>query len=240
MLIVGGLVVVAAALLAGSSGFGVGLLATPVLLLCGFSLPFVVAANLLISLATRVTVAWRLRAAIDRRRVAVLVGAAVPGLWIGARTLGAVDEQALKVVVGLVIALAAATLAWVERHPPRPPRIRGLTAVAGFLGGLLGTTTSLSGVPPALLLTRRRLATAGFFADLSVYFIATSAIGLAVLAADDRLSGDAFRAVAWWLPGVLVANAIGTSVGIRLPGTAFRRFALGLAFVAGIFTALTA
>lgn len=239
MLIVGGLIVAAAALLAGSSGFGLGLIATPMLLLSGFSLPFVVAANLLISLATRLLVAWRLRAAIDRRRVALLVGAAVPGLWIGSRTLGALDEEALKVAVGIVIALAAASLAWADRHPPRP-RIRGLTVVAGFTGGLLGTTTSLVGAPPALLFTRRRLATASFFADLSIYFIATSVIGLAILAADGHVSGDAVRAFAWWLPGVLVANAIGTSVGLRLPGTAFRRLTLGLAFVAGIVTAVTA
>ena len=112
--------------------------------------------------------------------------------------------------------------------------------MAGFTGGLLGTTTSLIGVPPALLFTRRRLATASFFADLAVYFIATSAIGLAILAADEQLSGDAFSSFAWWLPGVLVANAIGTSVGLRLSGTAFRRLTLGFAFVAGIVTAVTA
>ena len=239
MLIVGGLVVAAAALLAGSSGFGFGLVAAPLLLLSGFSLPFVVAVSLLISLATRVSVAWRLRASVDRRRVVLLVGAAVPGLWIGSRTLGALDEEVLKVAVGIVIALAAATLAWADRHPPRP-RIRGLTVVAGFAGGLLGTTTSLIGVPPALLLTRRRLATASFFADLSIYFIATSAIGLLILAADEQLSSDAVRAFAWWLPGVLVANAIGTSVGLRLSGTSFRRLTLGFAFVAGIVTAVTA
>ena len=239
MLIVGGLAVAAAALLAGSSGFGFALVATPVLVLSGFTLPFVVAANLLISLATRVSVAWRLRAAIDRRRVALLVGSAVPGLWIGSRTLGAIDERTLKVAVGIVIALAAATLAWADRHPPRP-RIRGLTVVAGFTGGLLGTTTSLIGVPPALLFARRRLATASFFADLAIYFIAVSAIGLAILAMDAQLSGDAVRAFAWWLPGVLVANAIGTSLGLRLPGTVFRRLTLGFAFVAGIVTAVTA
>jgi uncharacterized membrane protein YfcA len=239
VLIVGGLVVAAAALLAGTSGFGFGLVATPALLLSGFSLPFVVAVNLLVSLATRVSVAWRLRRAIDGRRVALLVGAAVPGLWIGSRTLGALDEQTLKVAVGIVIALAAATLAWADRHPPRP-RIRGLTVVAGFTGGLLGTTTSLIGVPPALLFTRRRLAAASFFADLAIYFIATAAIGLAILAADAHVSGGAVRAFAWWLPGVLVANAIGTSVGLRLPGTVFRRLTLGLAFVAGIVTAVTA
>lgn len=239
MLIVGGFLAAAAALLAGTSGFGFGLVATPALLLSGFSLPFVVTANLLISFATRASVAWRLRRAIDRRRVALLVGAAVPGLWVGSRTLGTLDEETLKVVVGVVIALAAAALAWADRHPPRP-RIRGLSVVAGFLGGLLGTTTSLIGVPPALLLARRRLATTSFFADLSVYFIATAAIGLAVLAADGQFSGGAARAFAWWLPGVLLANVIGTSAGLRLPARAFRRLTLGVAFAAGVVTAVTA
>ena len=42
MLIVGGFLAAAAALLAGTSGFGFALLATPALVLCGFSLPFVV------------------------------------------------------------------------------------------------------------------------------------------------------------------------------------------------------
>ena len=239
VLILGGAMVAAAALLAGTSGFGFGLLATPALLLSGFSLPFVVTVNLLITLATRTSVAWRLRGAIDRRRVALLVGGAVPGLWLGSRALGAIDARTQKLCVGIVIAVAAAALFWADRKPPRP-RIRGLTVVAGFLGGVLGTTTSLVGVPPALLLARRRLATTSFFADLSAYFIATAAIGLAILALEGRYSGSATFTFLWWLPGVLVANVIGTSVGLRLPVTAFRRLALGLAFVAGIVTAVTA
>jgi uncharacterized membrane protein YfcA len=239
LLIVAGFLVAGAALLAGTSGFGFGLLAMPVLLLCGFSLPFAVTASLLISVATRVPVAWRLRHAIDLRRVALLVGGAVPGLWLGSRTLGAVDEHSLKVAVGLVIALAAAALALSERRPPRP-RIRGLPVAAGFAGGLLGTTTSLTGVPPALLLARRRLPARGFIADLAVYFVATGAIGLAVLAVDGELSRDAGRAVLWWLPGVLLANTLGTSAALRLPADAFRRLTLGLAFVAGLVTAVSA
>lgn len=239
MLILGGFLAAAAALLAGTSGFGFALVATPALLLSGFSLPFVVTVNLLISLATRFSVAWRLRRAIDRRRVALLVGAAVPGLWIGSRTLGTLDQHTLKLAVGVLVAAAAATLVWADRHPPRP-RIRGLNVVAGFLGGLLGTTTSLLGVPPALLLARRRLATVSFFADLSVYFVATAAIGLTVLAADGQLSGSGARAFVWWLPGVLAANVVGTTVGLRLPAPVFRRVTLGLAFTAGVLTAVTA
>jgi uncharacterized protein len=238
-MIVGGLLVAAAALLAGTSGFGFGLVATPALLLSGFSLPFVVTVNLLITLGTRISVAWRLRHAVRPRHAMLLVASAIPGLWIGSRTLGAIDEHTLRLVVGLTVALAAVALAWADRHPPRF-RIPGLTAVAGFTGGLLGTTTSLIGVPPALLLTRRRLPTATFLADLSIYFIATAAVGLALLAWDGTFSGSAARAFVWWLPGVLVANALGTSAGLRAPAPVFRRLTLGLAFVAGLASALTA
>jgi uncharacterized membrane protein YfcA len=229
----------AAALLAGTSGFGLALLSTPALLLAGFSLPFVVTMNLLCSLVTRLAVGWRLRGAVDRRRVALLVGGALPGLWIGSRTLGAVDEHDLKLGAGIVVAVAAAALAWSERHPPRP-HARELGVAAGFAGGLLGTTTSLIGVPPALMLSRRRLAAASFIADLAVYFVVTSAVGLAVLAADEQFSDEAARAFVWWLPGIVVANAIGTSVGLRLPATTFRRLTLALAFAAGVVTAVTA
>ena len=48
--------------------------------------------------------------------------------------------------------------------------------------------------PPALLLTHRRLPARGFIADLALYFIATAALGLAVLGAEGQLSSDAGRA----------------------------------------------
>lgn len=239
MLILGGILAAAVAFLAGTSGFGFGLIATPLLLLCSFSLPFVVTVNLLVSVVTRVSVAWRLRGAANARRIALLVGGAAPGLWIGSRTLGAIDAHDVKTVVGVVVAAAAVALAWVDRHPPRP-RFRGLVPAAGFLGGLLGTTTSLTGVPPALLLTRRRIAPASLFADLSVYFVATAAIGLAVLAAEGHFSNAGARAFLWWIPGVLVANLAGTTLGLRLPGTALRRLTLALGFAAGVVTLLTA
>lgn len=229
----------AIAVLAGTSGFGFGLLATPALLLTGFSLPFVVTVNLLISFATRISVAYRLRSSIDGRRVALLLAGAVPGLWIGARTIAAVDEHALKLAVGLLVMAAAAALAYGDRHPPREHGAAAPVA-AGFLGGMLGTTTSLIGVPPALMLTRRRAGPASFFADLAVYFIAASALGLAVLALGGHFDGGAARAFVYWLPGVLAANVVGTTLGLRVPARAFRWLTLGLAFVAGVVTVATA
>lgn len=240
MLVLGGFLAAAAALLAGAAGFGFGLLATPLFLLAGFSLPFIITANLLVAVATRLSVAWRLRRSIEWRRVALLVGGSVPGLWAGALALGSVDAHDVKLAVGVIVMAAAAALIYAERHPPSLRPRDALVTVAGFFGGLLGTTTSLIGVPPVLLLARRRLGTAHFMADMAVFFIATGAIGCAVLAVAGDFDGDGARAFLWWLPGVLVANAVGTSLGLRLPARAFRLTALSFAFAAGAITAAAA
>jgi hypothetical protein len=239
MLVLGGALAAMAAFLAGASGFGLGILATPLLLLIGFSLPFVVTANLLISLATRISVVWRTRSWITWRRAAALVAGAVPGLWVGSVVLGSVDRRELRIAVGIIVAVAALGLASAGGRQSKP-RLRGLNVIAGFLGGTLGTTTSLAGIPPALLLARRRVPQRAFFADLAVYFVAASAVGLAILAANSQFSGGGLRAFLWWLPGVLVANTLGMFVGLRLPEVVFRRSTLVLAFAAGVVTAATA
>lgn len=209
MLALGGVLVILATLLAGASGFGLGIVAVPLLLLAGFSLPFIVTAVLLVSLATRTSVMWRFRRSIHPRRVAVLTGSAVPGLFVGALFLRSTDDEALRIIVGVTVALAAAGLAFAERYPPRP-RLRGLNAAAGFAGGVLGTSTSLTGIPPALLLARRGIPTKAFLADLATYFVVTSVIGLGVLMLNDHFSRDGaeafsggFRALSWrtsWAP----------------------------------------
>jgi hypothetical protein len=239
VLVLGGFLVAAVALVAGTSGFGFGLLATPLLLLSGFSLPFVVTLNLLMTVAARASVVARLRRSVDPKRAALLVGGSVPGLYLGARILGGVDERALRIGAGVAVMAAAAAILYAERHPPRLPG-RAAPITAGFLGGLLGTSTSLLGIPPALLLARQRLAAASFIADMGVYFVVTGTLGLAALAAAHELELDAGSAFLYWLPGVLVANALGTTIGLRLPQRAFRLGTLTLAFAAGALTAATA
>lgn len=236
MILLGGVIVILAALLAGVSGFGLGIVAVPLLLLAGFSLPFVVTAVLLVSLVTRVSVVWRLRGSIHRRRASVLIGAAVPGLFVGALVLRSADDGTLRLVVGTTVAAAAAWLAWTQRRPARP-RLRGMNAAAGFVGGVLGTSTSLNGIPPALLLARRAVPAKAFLADLAAYFVITSAIGLGILLLNGEFSRDGAQAFVWWLPGVVVANLVGTSAALRLPREGFRTLVLALAFVAGIATA---
>ena len=222
------------------TGFGYSLVATPLLLLLGYSLPFVVTVNLALALVTRVSVAYRFRADANRGRAARLIVGAVPGLWLGVAVLTTVEESTIKVGAGLV-AMVASVLLYraVSAPPPRP--LQGAAFVAGLAGGFLATAASLNGVAPVLLLARDKAAPRSVMADLALYFVASTGVGLLILLVEGGLETDAlFPAFVLWLPGSLLGNWAGTVIGPSLPETAFRRLTLAIVFVAGAVTALTA
>ena len=240
-LVLGGLAVAIASFLGGVTGFGYSLVATPLLLLIGYDLRFVVTVNLALALVTRIMVAIRFRRSAWPRRVALLIGGAIPGLWLGVAILKTVDPDDIKVAAGIVTMVAAGLLARSVRAPPPQRTIPGAAAVAGFFGGFLGASTSLNGVAPVLLLARDKASPRSFLADLAMYFVGANAIGLAMLAARHTIRTAALSpAFLLWLPGSLLGNWLGTTLGPRLPEVAFRRLTLVIIFVAGGVTALTA
>jgi uncharacterized protein len=240
-LLAGAAIVFCASFLGGVTGFGYSFVATPLLLLLGLSLPFVVTVNLALAFLTRMSVAYRLRAEIWRARVAWLIAGSVPGLWFGARVLDTVPESAIKLAAGVVLMVAAVLLARSISAEAPTRSLPGAPVAAGFLGGFLGASVSLNGVAPVLLLARDKAQPRAFLATLAVYFVASNAIGLVVLLAEGALEPDAlFPAFALWLPGSLAGNWIGTALAPRLPDVAFRRVTLAVVFVAGGVTAITA
>jgi uncharacterized membrane protein YfcA len=240
-LVAGAIIVTLASFLGGVTGFGYSLVATPLLLLAGYPLPFVVTANLALALVTRISVAVRFRHSMWPRRVALLIGGAIPGLWLGVELLRSVNPTDIKIAAGVVTMIAAALIARSVNAPPPRRTIPGAAVIAGFLGGFLGASTSLNGVAPVLLLARDKASPRSFLADLAMYFVGANAIGLAILAAGDTLRTDAFSpAFLVWLPGSLIGNWLGTALGPRLPEGLFRRLTLAIVFVAGGVTALTA
>jgi uncharacterized protein len=239
-LLAGALVVAAAAFLGGVTGFGYSLVATPLLLLLGFDLPFVVTANLALACITRIQVAYRFRSDARPARAAALIAGSVPGLWLGAIVLTTVAVSTIKLGAGLVV-MVAAVLLWRAVEAPPPRELPGAPVAAGFAGGFLGAATSLNGVAPVLLLARDKAAPRSVLADLAIYFVASNAIGLAILLAEGGLEPDAlYPAFFLWLPGSLLGNWAGTVIGPSLPETAFRRLTLVIVFAAGAVTALTA
>ncbi len=239
-LIIGGLLTLVVSFVGGIAGFGFALLCAPALLLLGLPLQFVVTLNLFLVMLQRVATLLRLRHDINLPRVTAVVLGSIPGIVLGSWLAVHIDAPTLKRVAGVAVMFACAWQFLGSRRPP-PPAVPGAPLVAGFLGGVLGTTTSLSGPPVVILLARDRVAPRVFQADLAFYFVVGNAISLALLAARGAFVREAiFPTALYWLPGVLLGNALGVSVGTRLNDATFRRITYAVAFVSGLVTAITA
>ena len=239
-LIVGGLLTLVVSFVSGIAGFGFALLCAPVLLLLGLPLKFVVTLNLFLVMMQRLTTLLRLRHDVYVPRALAVVLGSIPGIVLGSWFAVQVDAPTLKRVAGVAVMLACAWQFLGDRRPP-PPAVPGAPLVAGFLGGLLGTTTSLSGPPVVILLARDRVAPRVFQADLAFYFVVGNSISLALLAVRGAFVREAlFPTALYWLPGVLLGNTLGVSVSTRLNDKTFRQITYAVAFISGLITAVTA
>jgi uncharacterized protein len=172
--------VAAGSLVQSATGFGFALLAAPV---CVAALgpvqavPTVTIAGLVVS--GLLLVGEGRRPVIVRRAAWVLTLASIPGMAVGAVVLATAPEDALRVLVALVVVVSVIA---VVRTPPQPERVReGGGVVAGLVAGTLSTTSGING-PPLLAHLRSVGANAVEIRDtLGVIFEITGALALVVL-----------------------------------------------------------
>ncbi|WP_131738187.1 sulfite exporter TauE/SafE family protein [Actinomadura roseirufa] len=178
-LLLGGLAALLGAIVQGSVGLGVGLVATPVVTLL---FPSQMPGSILVVAAVMplATLARELRHA-DLRGLGWAFGGRVAGTPLGVWVVAAVPARVLGVAIGGLV-LAALGVTAVSREVPRTPAT--LTA-AGLVAGATGTATAIGGPPIALLYqheTGPRVR-----ATLAVFFTLGAVLSLATLAAAGRL-----------------------------------------------------
>src|SRR5690625_2328702 len=124
----------------------------------------------------------------------------------------------------------------------RRPAPRAFTwPVTGVLGGFFGITTSLNGLPVAIVSARFRQLPTRFVADISAYFLLSGALILAGLWWQGAVDwGRSLTYSVWWLPGAIAANALGLALVPRLNRATFERIVLVLIALTGVVTGVLA
>ena len=183
----------------GAAGFGVALIAVPVLLLIDTALipgPLIAAGVLLALL-----IALRDRRSIDAAGLKLALVGRVAGTIPAALTVAVLSEEGFAIACGALV-LAAVVLSLLGPKL-RPTSLNVL--LAGILSGFMGTASSIGGPPMALVY--QRSSGAQLRGTLSAFLAIGGAMSLIALAAAGRCGGAELALGAVLFPGVLVGFA---------------------------------
>ena len=166
----------------GSVGFGLNLVAAPFVAIV---VPAAIPATLvLVALPLALGTFRREHHAVERRALAWMLLAAVPGTLVGLLIVGRVDAADLGILVGGVT-IAGVVLSAVS---PRIIITPATSLAAGFASTVFGTASSVGGPPVALLFQHHEGPAAR--STLSAFFAATAVLALLGYVATGHITAD--------------------------------------------------
>lgn len=215
-----------ASCLQASIGFGIGMLAAPVVAIVDPAL----IPGTLIMLATLVTlmVSVRERGDIDFRGTGWALVGRVPGTIAGALLLAALPERALTVLLAgvVLVGVVLTSAGWI----PLPHRRN--VVIAGATSGLLGTATSIGGPPMALVWQRNT--GARLRGTMAGFFLIGSLLSLAALAVTGAVDRHTLATFALLLPAAVAGYVLSRYVNRVLDPIRLRRLAIGVSVVGAL------
>lgn len=201
-----GIVVFFAAILQGSIGFGLGLIAAPLIgILYPDLLPVIIIA---LGTVISVVVFFRERRGINVEFMLWAFIGRVPGTFVGAYAIYLMGQELLGLTIAatVLIGLLLSVIGWA------PVSSRSNVAVAGLVSGVLATATGIGGPPLALVM--RRMQPNEVRPTLSAVFALGGLLSLASLAVVGELDVNHAMYTAFLSP-FLVAGFMVSSFVIR-------------------------
>ncbi|GAB93806.1 hypothetical protein GORHZ_245_00440 [Gordonia rhizosphera NBRC 16068] len=187
-----------------SIGFGMGMLAAPVVALLE---PELLPGTLIMS-ATVVTlmVVIRERESLDLRGTGWALVGRVPGTIAGALLLVWLPQRGLALLLATVVlgGVLFASLGW------QPAPVRRNLATAGAASGLLGTATSIGGPPMAVVFSGAE--SAKVRGNLSAFFLVGSLMSIVALAATGKVHAGTAVVFVALVPAVILGYVVSRHV----------------------------
>ncbi len=222
-LLLGALVTLAGGLIQGCTGFGLGMVLSPCLM---FLLPpaAVVPTVLTISLANTFIVVMHGRRHLRLGLVGPLVATGLLGMRLGVEIVKELNPLYIKLSVGVLVILFSSAILAGWRRTVRNERL-GLLGV-GFLGGILGGSTSMSGPPVILFLSNQGIPRDTFRANISCFFLLNGLCGLVIFNIEGLYTLDVIKQAGVYMPALLLGSVAGVWLSQRVPELLFQRLVM--------------
>ncbi len=223
-LIVVGAAVFIAAFFQIVAGFGFALLAVPLMTLA-IEPKIAVVVSSITGIFVTTWQAYKDRAEADRVLVRRMTTAAYVGMPLGLLVFLTVDDNVLRLLLGIAVLVAVVLLALhVNLHHVGPRLDYGV----GFISGVLATSLSTNGPPLVFALQARQLYAVTFRATISTVFALCNIGGLALFIASGKITRDGLIASAVTIPAMLVGQLLGFPIRKHVHGERFRWLVLVL------------
>ena len=222
----------AGAFVAGLSGFAFGLVAASLWL---YVLTPLQSASLIVGFGLLVQgySVWKLRNAIDWRRLWPFMIGAVAGVPVGVSLLTWADPKSVRIAVGVI--LIAYSLYALFR-----PQLKIATVVppaadiaVGFVNGLLGGLTGLAGIIITIWCNLRGLPKDVQRATFQPVAVVVFVMAALMLGARGSLTVETAKLFALGLPFLFAGTWLGLKLFGRIDEGTFRKIVLALLFVSG-------
>jgi hypothetical protein len=225
------LVVAAAGVISGLTGFGFALVTSPLLIIV---LPpkVVVPVVALLSLLSHLVVLGETLRWIRLRRIWLLTLAAMIGAPFGTYLLIMLDAVALKALIGAVTTLSALAMLFGVRRPIANERAASLPV--GLASGILGGSTGMSGPPVVIFFSNQGIDKQIFRANLNLYFILLACATLPSQMAAGLLTRPVLTYTGWFFPALFLGTLVGMRLARRVDEASFRRITLLVVIASGL------
>ncbi|WP_419656363.1 conserved uncharacterized protein DUF81 [Desulfosarcina variabilis str. Montpellier] len=230
-----GCIAFAAGLVQGFSGFGVVLVALPLMALI-IDVKIAIPLVLMLGMVVNIILAMQLARNIEIRECLPLIVMSLPGIPIGVYTLKVVGPRPLEMLVGIVILLTVGTFLFLK--PGARKLSKGWGWIAGLAAGFLGGSIGAAGPPVIIYTTLQPWAKHKIKSTMVGFFFI---LGLGIIIT--HLISGIITPTVWRYWTICVGPlALGVLLGIGLYGrssaTIYQRIAMLLLAILGLLLLL--
>ena len=198
------LAVVAGGMVQGAIGFGLSLIAVPVIgLIDASALP---GTMLILAIPFTGAMAWRERENIDVPGFWLIAVGRIPGTLAAVWLLSVITEAELSIVIGAAVIVAVVFSVVAPEIPLGTPT----RLIAGTISGLMGTAAAIGGPPLAIAYQRRP--GPELRSTLAMSFVFGSTLSLGTLWLAGHVNGGHLVLAAWLLPGLALGLYLATKL----------------------------
>jgi uncharacterized membrane protein YfcA len=210
-------------LVRGTTGFGAAMVMTPALaLLLGPTVAVPVTLMLeAFAAAPMLPAAWEIA---RLRVIAPISAAALVTVPFGSYALHAAKPETLRTAIAVTVIVFSLALLSGRRYHGQP-RLSTSLALGALSGAMLGATSI--GAPPVILyLLSGPESAAVTRANLTLYVVAISVVGLVMLAATGLIRGSTLQTTAYLAPGFVIGVVMGSRLFARFSDQRFRHLTI--------------